>query len=138
MDIGDEKVDRFLRFNYCYEKTPDSKKEPVINKNLRVRLYDMNKNVIAEDYLRVGYFDKEHNLYFTVSYVPYEKKGHYFQIVRLEGEKEIILWKPGVRGTALLSKAQLIQWSRPLPYGFDNKFEYLSKTKCHHDRFKIR
>ena len=77
LDEGDEAFGEYPRFDYCYEKTPDGKKEPVINKNLRVRLYDMNEDVIAEDYLRVRRFDKENNRYFIFSYIPYEEKGHY-------------------------------------------------------------
>ena len=138
MDIGDEKFGEHPRFDFCYDKTPEGKKEPVFNKNLRVRLYDNKENVIAEDYLRVSYFDKENNLYSTVSYIPYLKKGHFFRVVRLENEKEVVLWKPGIRGTAIISKAQLIRWPETTRYAFGSSYKYHPETKCHHDNFHIR
>lgn len=139
LDIGDEKFRKYPQFNYCYDKTPDGKKKPVINKNLRVRLYDMDEYVIAEDYLRVQKFDEQDNHYFTVSYVPYEKVGNFFRVVRLEGKKEVILWKPRIRGSGILSKAQLIHLSELTPHPFRlSWFKYRPETKCHHSRFKIR
>ena len=134
LDVLDEKfVD--ARFNYCYENAPDNRKEPVFNKNLRVRLYDMNENVIAEDYLRVRKYDEQENKYVTISYLTYEKKGHFFRVVRLEGEKEVMLWKPRERGYPFLSKAHLIRMSvsRSFPYNthiFDSRYPYLPETKC--------
>ena len=137
VDILDEKFEND-RFNYCYENTPDGKKEPVFNKNLRVRLYDVNENVIAEDYLRVRRFRERENNYDTVSYLPYEKKGHFFRVVRLDGEKEVLLWKPRTKRVRFLSKAQLIRSSvsRSFPYNsprFDSRYPYLPETKCFHD-----
>ena len=140
LDKGDEKFSEHLRFNYCYDKTPDGRKEPVINKNLRVRLYDGKGNVVAEDYLRVGKFDEKNNRYFTVSYIPYETKADYFlvarfQVVRLEGEKEVILRR---RRFSVPSRAQLIHWSEPTSNPFGSRVKYHPQTKCHHSRFKIR
>ena len=137
LDLGDESFQKDPDI-FCYNKTLDNNKEVAFNKNLRVRLYDKEENIIAEDYLRVTHIDKENNWFFTVSYIPYHKEGYFFHVVRLEGKKEVILWKPGIRGAAIVSKAELIRLSKPLPQDFDNDYKYRPETKCHYDTFKIR
>ena len=145
LDYGDEKFGKRLQFSYCYDKTPEGKKEPVFNKNLRVRLYDNKQNMIAEDYLRVTKFDEKANRYFTLSYIPYSIKDDFFliqrfQVVRLEGEKEVIL---RTRRFSVPSRALLIHFSEPTSptsHPLGNRYKYHPKTKCHHDNFsqKIR
>lgn len=135
LDIGDEKFHEHPQFHYCYDRALDNKEFP-FNKDLRVRLYNKEEKIIAEDYLRVTRFDEQNNSFSIVSYILYHKEGHFFQVVRLEGTKEVVLWKPGKRGFAIVPKAELIHLSKPLPQGFDNEFEYDKKIRCHYSTFK--
>ena len=104
LTAGDE------RFNwsgekYCYEK--EKKKEPVFDKSFRARLYDRRGKLLTEDFLRLLRPTEVHDLFSVVSivsYVPYRKEGHRYRIVRLEGEKEVILRKSKVE-----SKTELIR-----------------------------
>ena len=82
---------------YCYEKILDEDREtaPVLDPNLRARMYDKEGNLLAEDTLR----DKDPSrrdpfLRLTVVYLPYLNNGDVIiRIVRLKGEEEVLLYE---------------------------------------------
>ncbi len=161
LDDGDEKV-KFSGRSYCY-KTKKNKK-PIYREDLRIRLYDKNGVLLAEDFLRLRYpenYDEEGRYteaylereYYTPpevmeipedqrtkpedgildyrsvdAYLPYHPEGHETRIVRLEGDKEIVL-SSGV----VYSKSYLIQ-----KYVHDNDpdaewgWTYNEESQCHY------
>ena len=130
LDLGDESFEKSPDI-YCYDRT--LAKMPVFNKNLIVRAYDRDKNLLLEDYIRVNNVDEKNNSFSIISYIPYDPKIYFIYIVRLEGKKEVVFWDS--RGKQVKSKAELIHLSKPLPYDVKNEFEYHSKTRCHYDTF---
>ena len=86
---------------YCYEKILDEDREKalVFNPNLKVRMYDREGNLLAEDVLRDEYPDRRNPLRkHVVAYLPYLNNGDVIiRIVRLEGEEEVLLDElPGI------------------------------------------
>ena len=75
---------------YCYNETKEEDKRAVLNKNLWVRLYDQDGNLLSEDFLRFGgkLNPESQNV---ISYLPYHDEGYKFRVVRLEEKKEIVL-----------------------------------------------
>ena len=83
---------------YCYEKIldldEDRESAPVFNPDLRARMYDKEGNLLAEDVLRDGNPGRSPFAKHTVAYLPYLKNGDVIiRIVRLEGEKEVLLYE---------------------------------------------
>lgn len=74
----------------CYnEKT---KKEPIYNKNLTVRLYDENNKMLAEDFIRIKSYDHDHNIVSVVFYLPHiETNTAEIRIVLVKDGKENII-----------------------------------------------
>ena len=109
---------------YCYEKKKN--KEPVFDKRFRARLYDRRGKLLSEDFLRFLRPVEVHDLFSVVSivsYIPYRKEGHRYRIVRLEGEKEVILRKSKVE-----SKTELI---RRYASRMRGRYNFNEKRQCH-------
>lgn len=81
LNLGDESFSEHPTYFYCYDEECD--KATVFNKNLLVRSYDRENNLLSEDYLRAKRIDVEDNEFSTVSYIPYSPKIHVISIVRL-------------------------------------------------------
>ena len=86
------------RFNtvYCYKEILDEDREKaiVLNPNLRMRMYDREGNLLAEDVLR----DRGPGEHFpsrsVVAYLPYLNNGDVsIRIVHLEGDREVLIHK---------------------------------------------
>lgn len=93
--LGEEKYNRSGQ-RFCRHVTDEEtkSKHPVINPNLRVRLYDREWNVLSEDFLRDDSPENTKETAYTwyvIAYVPYHKRGHQLRVVRLENGKEIFL-----------------------------------------------
>ena len=101
--LGEERYDRSGQL-FCPHTTDEETKneDPVINPDLRIRLYDRAWNVLSEDFLR----DRApHNTkkkfptnteeaayeWSVVAYVPYHEEGHSLKLVRLEDGKEVLI-----------------------------------------------
>ena len=102
---------RFSIEEYCYKKTDEEEKEPVFDKNLRIRLYDKGGRKLAEDYLRL-WCDKPNDKYRScypgdrsprlVAYLPYYKEGHEIRVLKIKGRKETVLETIGVSSRSYL------------------------------------
>ncbi len=102
---------------YCYGEILDEDREtaPVIDPNLRARMYDQDGNLLAEDTLR----DREDPatrdpfIRLTVAYLPYLKNGDVtIRIVRLKEEEEVILYEfLGVRSHENLKAHDRTGWN---------------------------
>ncbi len=79
----------YTEMRYCYYRKYD--KERVFKDSFRIRLYDKNGRLLAEDYLRL-IAEKEDSVSFA-AYLPYHNAGHEIRIVRLEGKEEVLLEK---------------------------------------------
>ena len=93
--LGEERYGRSGQ-RFCRHVTDEEtkNKHPVINPNLRVRLYDREWNVLSEDFLRDDSPENTKETAYTwyvIAYVPYHKRGHQLRVVRLENGKEIFL-----------------------------------------------
>jgi len=79
----------YVDTGYCYKKKKD--KEPFYKQNLRARLYDKDKKLLAEDVSRVSWFD-ESPVRRIVFYFPYFNiQSGEIKVVRLkEGGEDII------------------------------------------------
>ena len=84
---------------------------------------------VSFNYLSIVIFDEANNSFSTVSYLPYLKNGYFIQVIRLEVEKEVILWKPRVRGHAIVLKDELIRLSQPLSHPLRSEYKYLPEKK---------
>ena len=168
LDRGEERF-QFETTNYCYNKTKEEdRNRPMLNKNLRVRVYDKEGKMIYEDFVRLLYpedYDEdgryseaylkqyENNYHkptakdglsdssrLVIIYLPYyDNKEVKFNIVRLEGEKEIIL-SEGVYAVAI-TKSELI--SNYLAEDFFDNFGvdlygFDEDSQCHYDFYKPR
>lgn len=91
---------------YCYYKKTD--KEPVSDHDLRVRFYDKNGEMLAEDFLRLESPDTGDFSYRVIAYLPYQDGGHEFRIVRLEGTKEVV-----IESLRFESHSNLIRFTHP-------------------------
>ncbi|MDE0518995.1 MAG: hypothetical protein OXH36_05530 [Bdellovibrionales bacterium] len=82
---------------YCYGEILDEDRElaPVIDPNLRARMYDQEGNLLAEDTLRDGKPElKDPFSRLTVTYLPYLRNGDVtIRIVRLEEDEEVLLYE---------------------------------------------
>ena len=95
----------FSRKEYCYKKANEEEKEPVFDKNLKIRLYDKGGRRLAEDYLRL-WCDKPNDKYrrcypgdrdpLLIAYLPYYEEGHEIRVVKIKGRKETVLETTGV------------------------------------------
>lgn len=93
--LGEE---RFVRSGqqFCRYATDEEtkSKDPVIDPDLRVRLYDGNGHILSEDILRDKAPQNTEETAYSwqiIAYVPYREKGHSLRLVRLENGKEILL-----------------------------------------------
>ena len=109
---------------FCYNQMKEDK--PILNKNLRARLYDKEGNLITEDFLRIdGPIDRKSQG--VISYIPYNEEGVSIRIVRLKGKKEIILKKLG-----MFSESKLKKESTIFVGGCCNwNWEFDEKKECH-------
>ena len=122
LDAGNE------RFNwsgekYCYQKKRN--KEPVFDKRFRARLYSKRGKLLTEDFPRLSRpvsVDDLFSFVSLISYIPYHKEGHRYLIVRLEGEKEVIL-----RRSKIKSKAELIRRTSR----FKGRYDFDEERRCH-------
>ena len=81
---------------FCDHATDEEEKRkyPVINPNLRVRLYDTTENVLSEDVLRDEFPENTEEAAYewqVIAHVPYHAEGDSLRLVRLEKGKEILL-----------------------------------------------
>ena len=76
---------------YCYNETKE--KKPVYDESLRVRLYDKEGNMLAEDFLRAEIeYDEADSSQHVISYLPYMKiEDAEIRIVKLEEGKEKLI-----------------------------------------------
>jgi len=75
---------------YCYNETDD--KEPILDKNVLVRLYDKEGHLLSKDFLRLG--GKLNPISQNViSYLSYHDEGYKFHVVQLKGKKETVLYE---------------------------------------------
>ena len=120
---------------YCYEKILDEDREsaPVFNPDLRARMYDREGNLLAEDVLKDGYPGRNPFAKHTVAYLPYLNNGDVLiKIVRLEGEKEVLLHEePGI-----FSYETLKEHDRSIDYGYGYAYKFHPtddwiKTPCY-------
>ena len=101
--LGEERYGRSGQ-KFCRYATDEEtkRKDPVINPDLRVRLYDREGHILSEDILtdqapqntkRSFPQNTEETAYHwqVIAYVPYNEKGHSLRLVRLENGKEILL-----------------------------------------------
>ena len=179
LDYGDEKFN-FSGRSYCYNK--EKNKKAIYREDLRIRLYDKNGNLLAEDFLRLEFpenydeegryseaymkreyaedpwlYDDEGNyseVYIELAdalgtwtpeswqidpedgvldyrsvdaYLPYHPEGHETRIVRLEGDKEIVLSSGVVYSKSYLIEKYTIH-SGPGVSGWN----YNEESQCHH------
>ncbi len=106
---------------YCYGEILDEDRElaPVIDPNLRARMYDPEGNLLAEDILRDRNPErKDPFLRSAVIYLPYLRNGDVtIRIVRLEGEEEILLYErdgDGIRSHENLKAHDQTGWNSNL------------------------
>ena len=95
LNLGQE---RYLRAGqaFCFSRTADPirEKAPVIDKNVRMRLYDREGNLLSEEFVRDEFPESSDWRSFEwniVAYVPYHEQGHEIRVVRLDGNEEIVL-----------------------------------------------
>ena len=101
--LGEERYNRSGQ-RFCDHETDEETKSkyPVINPDLRVRLYDRKETILSEDVLRDEFpentkrsFPKntEETAYEwqVIAHVPYHEEGDSLRVVRLENGKEILL-----------------------------------------------
>ena len=84
------------RFNYsehryCYNETKN--KKLFFKKNFRARLYGKQGKLLSEDFLRFNDLFNPKSNNFSIAHIPYKDNGRKIVIVRLEGTKEVILYK---------------------------------------------
>ncbi len=116
LNIGDENF-RYSFIEYCYNKSVSSK-ESIFKGNFKVRLYDKENNLLAEDSLRLKSDDKDSS--FVMAYLPYHNAGHEIRVIKIVEGKEIIL-----RITALEAHAELVAPR------FHKAEEWDVKKQCH-------
>ena len=108
LNLGEERYNRSGQ-RFCRHVTDEETKDkhPVINPNLRVRLYDREWNVLSEDFLRdeapQNTKDDAYEWH-VIAYVPYHEKGYSLRLVRLENGKEILLEKLAFHSLEKLSR----------------------------------
>ncbi len=95
LNLGEEKYNRSGQ-RFCDHVTDEEtkKKYPIINPNLRVRLYDREGDVLSEDFARDEFpknTDEMSYRWHVIAHVPYHEEGHSLRLVRLEDGKEILL-----------------------------------------------
>ena len=93
--FGEERYNRSGQ-RFCDHVTDEETKSkyPVINPNLRVRLYDRAGNVLSEDFLRDEAPENTKETayeWYVIAYVPYREEGYKLRLVRLENGREILL-----------------------------------------------
>ena len=116
----------YTEINYCYNRTDD--KYPVLNNNLRARLYDKKGKMLTESSLIFDGNDIDDSSRSVVSRLPYHNEGHEIRIVRLEREKERF-----IKGFMFLPYFELLETTFP-----DNHFNRMErvyifdeKSQCH-------
>ena len=131
---GDEKY-TFTNNYYCYNAVKIEDREPCYYRDIRIRTYNKEGQVTTEDCLRVNeepnkydeqgryteeYLKQRYKEYphetkpedgilakrFVIAYIPYNENNHKTRIVRLKGEKEVVLEE---FGGFSLKKSQLIE-----------------------------
>ena len=95
LGLGEERYNRSGQ-KFCDHVTDEETKSkyPIINPDLRVRLYDREWNVLSEDVPRdysPKNTDETSYIWQIVVHVPYHEEGHSLRLVRLENGKEILL-----------------------------------------------
>jgi len=88
MGIGNFVHSRYRE--YCYNETDD--KEPILDKNVLVRLYDKEGHLLSKDFLRWRW-ELNPISQNVISYLPYHDEGYKIRVVRLKGKKEITLYE---------------------------------------------
>ena len=150
---------------YCYNTVKiEDRSNCYYNDNLRVRIYDKEGKMIAEDCLRLGSperydengkYSKEYLKRLNTSsfgiprtqlvtaeegilesrsiivYIPYDQSSYATRIVRLEGEKEIILESFG--GGSSIKKSKLIELYYTHHISIYRGFghDYDAESQCH-------
>ena len=124
--VGDEGFG-YSSLMYCYNKTREEDKETILNKNIRVRLYDEEDNLLSSAYLR-SESEFIHNSQSVIIYLPYHKKGSKYKVIRFEGRKEVFIGESKVFSQAYLAEKSLYYFDSPHPdanvgWSFDRKSE---------------
>ncbi|MCZ0932627.1 MAG: hypothetical protein OXJ52_05700 [Oligoflexia bacterium] len=119
IEVRKEDRIRFQIQSYCYDINQD--KESIFNKNLKARLYDKEGNILAEDYLRCERdLDGTETCHKRTSpslniYLPYSKKAYKVKVIKIDGEKEIVL-----------NEQELLSYKE-----IKNSKDYFEGSNCH-------
>ena len=114
----------YSEVRYCYNKTDN--KEDVFNSDLKVRLYDKEGKMLSEDFLRS---ESDDNLSRSVTaYLSYHDEGHEIRIVKLNGNKEILL---DTLGFAPQSELIKITYPENTLNHFDRNVIFDEEEQCH-------
>ena len=76
---------------YCYNKTEEYKKPPIYKKNLKIKLYDKQGNLLSEDFLRQREKSPIPDFQSVYAYVPYHENAGKIYITKQEDKKEVII-----------------------------------------------
>ena len=126
--------------NYCYNEVKD--KDPVYDTKLVARLYDKQRKILAEDYVRCSiYFgvndcDKKDNPSVRI-YLPYHDSAKELHIVSLKEKKEFIVYKDDLLSQSILTDYifYILDYSQYVSADTDSPptkhpYRYNPKTEC--------
>ena len=90
--------------SYCYDRRPP--RQPVFGGDIRIRLYDWNNRMLAENPMRRD--DTRSDAALLVGRLPYRDAGHEIRIVRVRGREETVL-----ETRPLQSRTELVRFAEP-------------------------
>ena len=113
---------------YCYNETKH-KESGSVKKNLKARLYSKEGKLLSERFLILDK-SSNHEIHYVVAYLPYHDEGHKILIVRLKGNKEVILDEINMLTQSELQKESEIDNSffRAAGHGY---WLFNEESECH-------
>ncbi len=119
---------RYAGSSYCYNK--EKNKEPIFDKNFKVRIYDKTGKILAEDFLRLRQDKSEHDpVFYVAAYIPYYEESSVILTIKLEDKKEILLSKFGNIDSQKKLREESVIKDHPLRR---EMVVYDEKTECHY------